>query len=83
MMQSGNYTFTAPTGKKFTKIEISCKDCWNQTTLGSGWSKSLPWDEENKVTWEGTASSTVKMFDDDSNFDSDNTEINSITFYIE
>ena len=75
MMESGNYTFTAPTGKKFTKIEISCEDYWNQTTLGSGWSKSEP--------WEGTASSTVKMFNDDSNFDSDNTEINSITFYIE
>ena len=82
MMQSGNYTFTAPTGKKFTKIEISCQNYWNQTTLGSGWSKSDPW-EDYIVTWEGTASSTVKMFNDDSNFDSDSTEINSITFYIE
>lgn len=66
----GNFTFTAPTGKKFTKIEINAggnNSGWSQATLNSGWSKSG--DNENyKVTWTGNANS-VSLFNGNSYFE--------------
>ena len=61
---SGGFTFTAPTGKQFTKIEMTLNSlsgwdiaAWN-SQLGTGWSYSE--DHETgiyKVTWTGTAPS--------------------------
>ena len=60
-MESGGFTFTAPTGKQFTKIEMTLKGPagWDYCeSLGTGWSYS----EDHmtgicKVTWTGTAAS--------------------------
>ena len=61
---SGGFTFTAPTGKQFTKIEMTLNGsagwdiaAWN-SQLGTGWSYSGdPMTEIYKVTWTGTAAS--------------------------
>lgn len=74
MNASGGYTFTAPKGKKFTKIEMTIYsyDGWYTAAyndkLGSGW----PSGEDaattvystNKVTWTGDATSTVDLLTD-------------------
>ena len=55
---SGGFTFTAPTGKQFTKIEMTLTSSggWDYASLGTGWSYSGgPMTEINKVTWTGTA----------------------------
>ena len=71
---SGGYTFAAPKGKKFTKIEMTIYsyDGWYTAAyndqLGSGW----PSGEDaantvystNKVTWTGDATSTVDLLTD-------------------
>lgn len=61
---SGGYTFTAPTGKQFTKIEMTLRGPagWDnaamQSKLGTGWSYSEDiMTEIRKVTWTGTAAS--------------------------
>ena len=59
-MESGGFTFTAPTGKKFTKIEMTLTGFagWDIANLGSGWSYSEdPMTGIYKVTWTGTAAS--------------------------
>ena len=58
--QSGGFTFTAPTGKQFTKIEMTLTGPagWDYASLGTGWSYSG--DHETgiyKVTWTDTAAS--------------------------
>ena len=58
--QSGGFTFTAPTGKQFTKIEMTLDGPagWDYASLGTGWSYSG--DHETgiyKVTWTDTAAS--------------------------
>lgn len=60
---SGGFTFTAPSGKQFTQIEMTLKgsagwDMASNAELGTGWSFSE--DHMNmiyKVTWTGTAAS--------------------------
>ena len=79
----GNYTFTAPTGKKFTKIEIDTRedgDYW--PTLGTGWSKTNYGFGKYMFTWTGTASNTVKLFDSDTWFENQ-AYMYSIRFYVE
>ena len=82
-MESGGYTFTAPTGKKFTKIEMTLTGFagWDIANLGSGWSYS----EDGmtgicKVTWKGTAASTVGLLTGANNFGGE--RVKSIGFYL-
>ena len=82
-MESGGYTFTAPTGKKFTKIEMTLTGFagWDIANLGSGWSYS----EDGmtgicKVTWKGTAASTVGLLTGANNFGGE--RVKSIVFYL-
>ena len=82
-MESGGYTFTAPTGKKFTKIEMTLTGFagWDIANLGSGWSYS----EDGmtgicKVTWKGTAASTVGLLTGANNFGGE--RVKSIAFYL-
>ena len=83
VMESGGYTFTAPTGKKFTKIEMTLTGFagWDIANLGSGWSYS----EDGmtgicKVTWKGTAASTVGLLTGANNFGGE--RVKSIVFYL-
>ena len=82
-MESGGYTFTAPTGKKFTKIVMTLTGFagWDIANLGSGWSYS----EDGmtgicKVTWKGTAASTVGLLTGANNFGGE--RVKSIGFYL-
>ena len=83
VMESGGYTFTAPTGKKFTKIEMTLTGFagWDIANLGSGWSYSGDdMTEIYKVTWTGTAASTVGLLTGADNFSGD--RVKSIVFYL-
>jgi len=69
--RSGGYTFTAPTGKKFSKIEMTLtgQGGWGFASLGTGW--AFVDDYMNmiyKVTWTGTAANTVDLLTDEDNF---------------
>lgn len=62
--ESGGFTFTAPTGKTFTKIEMTLNGPagWDmaamESKLGAGWSYSEDYMTGiYKVTWTGTAAS--------------------------
>ena len=93
MNASGGYTFTAPDGKKFTKIEMTIYsfDGWFEAAyndqLGSGW----PSDEDAamtvyltyKVTWTGDATSTVDLLTDAGLSSFGGTTVSSIDFYFE
>ena len=71
---SGDYfTFTAPAGKQFVKIEIYTTGVF--TAFGD-WSKA---NSNSPITWSGTASNTVN-FDPSSNYAS--TYITSIAFTV-
>ena len=81
--ESGGFTFTAPTGKAFTKIEMKALGSygWAQEDLGTGW--AYFGDDTNKiykVTWTGSAASTVKLLTGTDNFFGD--YISSIAFYL-
>ena len=73
---TGGFTFTAPTGKKFTKIEMSFDDMlsgWDNAAmsgnLGTGWPTDIREIASNKkVTWTGTAASTVDLLTGASDF---------------
>ena len=76
--ESGGFTFTAPTGKAFTKIEMKANDIagWNDPNLGTGWSFN-----NKTVTWKGTAAaSTVKLLKDADMFSGES--ISYIVFYL-
>ena len=82
-MESGGYTFTAPTGKKFTKIVMTLTFFagWDNANLGSGWSYSGDdMTEIYKVTWTGTAASTVGLLTGADNFSGE--RVKSIVFYL-
>ena len=53
-MESGGFTFTAPTGKKFTKIEMTLTGSagWDIANLGD-WALN-----NSTVTWKGTAAAS-------------------------
>ena len=76
----GNYTFTAPTGKKFTKIEINTDDGDYWPSLGTGWSRTGYGSGKYMFTWTGDAS-TVKLFDSDTWFE-EQAYMYSIKFYV-
>ena len=62
--ETGGYTFTAPAGKAFTKIEMKPvgPDGWDTVNLGTGWAFN-----NSTVTWKGNAAaSTVDLLKDDS-----------------
>lgn len=54
--QGGAFTFTAPSGKIFTKIEIINSVAVTFTPYGD-WTKP----EDNKIMWSGAASNTVTL----------------------
>jgi hypothetical protein len=75
---SGGYTFTAPTGKQFTKIEMALNGFvgWDnaamESKLGTGWSYSEDYMTGiYKVTWTGTAATTVDLLTGADNFNGD------------
>ena len=76
-MESGGFTFTAPTGKAFTKIEMKAQGSsgWATENLGTGWAYNT-----GTVTWNGSAASTVKLLKDADMFSGD--FISSIAFYL-
>ena len=55
MDETGGFTFTAPAGKAFTKIEMKAnsKFGWIDANLGTGWAFNAP-----TVTWKGTAAAS-------------------------
>ena len=83
---SGGFTFTAPSGKQFTMIEMTLKgsagwDMASNAELGTGWSFSE--DHMNmiyKVTWTGTAAS-VGLLTGADNFNGE--MVKSIVFLVE
>ena len=87
---TGGYTFTAPSGKKFTKIEMTVTNAngWTQalfqSTLGTGWPSGgdavTVVEDTKKVTWTGTAASTVGLLTDADNFGGEAAK--SIVFYL-
>ena len=84
VMESGGYTFTAPTGKKFTKIEMTLTFFagWDNANLGTGWAYGE--DEMNdiyKVTWTGSTASTVDLLKDAGSFNG-GAYVKSIVFYL-
>ena len=79
----GGFTFTAPTGKEFTKIEMNAQGSygWNEANLGVGWTYFE--DVTNniyKVTWTGSAASTDKLLPLTEDFIGEN--VKSIVFYL-
>ena len=83
MMESGGYTFTAPNGKKFTKIEMTVNGPagWDNANLGSGWAyfeDTMNW--IFTVTWTGSAASTVDLLKDADMFNGEYAK--SIVFYL-
>ena len=76
--QSGGFTFTAPTGKAFTKIVMKAQgpSDWNEANLGTGWAYN-----NSTVTWKGTAAaSTVDLLKDANDFYG--APVNRIAFYL-
>ena len=81
--QSGGFTFTAPTSKTFTKIEMTLNSSggWDMASLGSGWSYSGDYMTGiYKVTWTGTAAS-VGLLTGASDFHGE--YVKSIAFFLE
>ena len=80
MFGSGGFTFTAPTGKAFTKIEMTLNEPmgWDIANLGSGW--ALKESTICTVTWTGSAASTVDLLTGDDNFSG--APVKSIVFYL-
>ncbi len=83
---SGGFTFTAPTGKQFTKIEMTLDGPagWDHANLGTGWTYDEDFDPITmnmicKVTWTGTAAS-VGLLTDASDFNGE--YVKSIVFFL-
>ena len=80
---SGGFTFTAPTGKQFKKIEMTLTSSggWDYASLGTGWVYSEDYMTGiYKVTWTGTAAS-VGLLTGASSFNGAN--VKSILFLVE
>ena len=80
---SGGFTFTAPTGKQFTKIEMTLNGPagWDYASLGTGWSYSEDYMTGiYKVTWTGTADSVGLLTGAD---DFNGEMVKSIVFLVE
>ncbi|UKK62226.1 hypothetical protein L6468_00155 [Prevotella communis] len=74
---SGGFTFTAPTGKKFTKIDMKPQGAegWDLANLGEGWAIN-----NTTITWTGSAASTVDLLKDTNRFNGKH--IIYIAFYL-
>ena len=75
---SGGYTFTAPTGKAFTKIEMKASGSggWSRANLGDGWALN-----NSTVMWKGSAAaSTVGLLTGANRFNG--TSILYFAFYL-
>jgi len=83
--ETGNYTFTAPTGKKFTKIEINGNDDpgweYNNPMTSNGWAITGDYMTNYKATWTGSAK-TVTLFNGDNKFDNSMPRLYSIIFIV-
>ncbi|UKK51464.1 hypothetical protein L6472_02410 [Prevotella sp. E13-17] len=83
---SGGFTFTAPTGKKFTKIEMTLTNAagwdiaYEEEKLGTGWAFNIDWETRIlTVTWKGSAAvSTVGLLTGANDFSGG--LVNSIVF---
>ena len=81
--ESGGYTFTAPTGKYFTKIEMTLNSPggWDGSSLGTGWAFAVDWENQiYKETWTGTAANTVGLLTDADHFHGES--VKSIVFTV-
>lgn len=85
--KSGGFTFTAPTGKYFTKIEMTLTGPagWDHASLGTGWAFANDYDDIImdmicKVTWTGTATNKVDLLKDANDFHGEN--VKSIVFTV-
>ena len=85
--EPGGFTFTAPTGKKFTKIEMTLTGsgdweiAYGYGKLGTGWAYNADMVKEIlTVTWTGSAASTVDLLKDTDDFSGAN--VKSIAFYL-
>ena len=84
MNESGGYTFTAPTGQKFTKIEMTLNGShgWEEANLGTGWAINADMVKEIlTVTWTGNAATTVDLLKGASSFYGGES-VKSIAFYL-
>lgn len=82
--ESGGFTFTAPTGNQFTKIEMTLNGSagWDYASLGTGWSYSEDYMTGiYKVTWTGTAATTVDLLTGADHFSGE--YVKSIAFFLE
>lgn len=70
-----SFTFTAPSGKQFVKIEINGNSPFPFTEYGD-WTQP----EINQILWSGTATSTVTLGGPDDTYAHD---LSSIVFYFE
>ena len=80
--ESGGFTFAAPSGKQFTKIEMTLNGPagWDLADLGTGWSYSEDiMTEIRKVTWTGTADSVGLLTGAD---DFSGERVKSIVFFL-
>ncbi len=81
---SGGFTFTAPTGKYFTNIEMTLlgPGGWDGGNLGTGWTVVPSWDPSDPVivTWKGTPTNTVGLLTDATHFHGAN--VKSIVFTV-
>ena len=84
IFESGGFTFTAPTGEAFTKIEMTINEPmgWDNANLGDGW--TFVGDDVNNIytiTWKDSATSTVGLLTGADQFNG-GTPVISIVFYL-
>ena len=73
--EGDSFTFTAPSGKQFVKIEINDNSSITFTAYGD-WTQP----ENNQILWSGTATSTVTLGGSEFTIAND---LSSIVFYFE
>ena len=75
--KTGGFTFTAPSGMKFTKIEMKAvgPESWDIANLGTGWAFN-----NSTVTWTGSAASAVDLLKDADEFGG--APVKCIAFYL-
>ena len=84
--ESGGFTFSNTLGKSFTKIEMTLtgQGGWDMASLGTGWAFGENFDPMTmddpiyKVTWTGSAASTVGLLTGANDFGG--TQVKSIVF---
>ena len=82
--ESGGFTFSNTLGKSFTKIEMTLTGSigWDNASLGTGWAFVVDYTNQIcKVTWTGSAASTVDLLKDAGSFNG-GAYVKSIVFYL-